>query len=66
MKKDVRQAQNNCFVFKETPFTKDRCTDLHTPDMNKVKWVRKTATHGDAVRVFSHVFIIGQRDTRNR
>ena len=41
MKKDVRQAQNNCFVFKETPFTKDRCADLHTPDMNKVKWVRK-------------------------
>ena len=26
----------------------------------------KTTTHGDAVRVFSAVFIIGQSDTRNR
>ena len=26
----------------------------------------KTATHGDAVRVLSSVFIIGQSDTRNR
>ena len=22
-------------------FTKEGCTDLHTPDVNKVKWVRK-------------------------
>ena len=41
MKIKVSQAQNNWFVFKETPFTKEGCTDLHTPDMNKVKWVWK-------------------------
>ena len=41
MKIKVSQAQNNRFVFKEVPFTKDGCTDLHTPDMNKVKWVWK-------------------------
>ena len=37
MKIKVSQAQNNWFVFNETPFTKEECTDLHTPDMNKVK-----------------------------
>ena len=26
----------------------------------------KTATHGDAMRVLSSVFIIGQSDTKNR
>ena len=31
MKKKVSQAQNNWFVFKETSFTKEGCTDLHTP-----------------------------------
>ena len=41
MKIKVSQAQNKWFVFKETPFTKRGCTDLHTLDMNKVKWVRK-------------------------
>ena len=38
---------------------------MHNPDMNRVKWVQ-TATHGDAIRVLSSVFIIGQNDTRNR
>ena len=41
MKVKVGQAENNWFVFKETPFTKEGCTDLHIPDMNKVKWIRK-------------------------
>ena len=36
MKIKVIQAQNNWFVFKETPFTNKGCTDLHTHDMNKV------------------------------
>ena len=40
MKLKVSQAQYDWFVFKETPFTKKGCTDLHTPDKNKVK-VRK-------------------------
>ena len=35
----VSEAQNIWLVFKETPFTKEGCTDLHTPDINKVKWV---------------------------
>ena len=39
MKIKVSQAQSNWFVFKERPFTKEGCTDLHTPDMNKVKQV---------------------------
>ena len=37
MQMKVSQAQNNRFVFKETPFTKEGCTDLHTPNMNTVK-----------------------------
>ena len=41
MKIKVSQAQNNWFVFKEMQFTKEGWTDLHTPEMNKVKWVWK-------------------------
>ena len=41
MKIKLSQAQNNWFVFKETPFTKEGYTDLYASDMNKVKWVRK-------------------------
>ena len=41
MKTKVSQAQNIWFAFKETLFTKVKCIDLLTPNMNKVKWVRK-------------------------
>ena len=41
MKTKVTQAQNYWFVFKERSFTTKGRTDLHTPDMNKVKWVQK-------------------------
>ena len=41
MKIKVSRAQNNWFAFNETPFTKERYTDLHFPDMAKVKRVRK-------------------------
>ena len=37
METKVSQAHNNWFVFKETPCTKEGCTDLQTPNMNKVK-----------------------------
>ena len=47
-------------------FTKEGCADLHTPDMNIRLSEFKTATHGDAMRVLSSVFIIGQSDNKNR
>ena len=56
MKIKVSQAQSNWFVFKEAPGIKEGCADLHNPDMNRVKWVQ-TATHGDAIRVLSFLYL---------
>ena len=39
-------------------------TDLHTPDMNRVKQLQQQL-RTDALRVLSSVIIIAQRDTKN-
>ena len=41
MKINVSLAQYNWFVFKETPVYNRGVRRSGTPDMNKVKWVRK-------------------------
>ena len=66
MKIKVSQAQNNWFVFKETPVYKIGVRKSAHPRYKQDEFISKTAAHGDAVRVLSSVFIIGQSDTRNK
>ena len=65
MKTKTSQAQSKRFVFRVRPAFK-RGVHRSAPRRYELGWVSSTtATHGDAVRVLSSVFIILQNDIRN-
>ena len=42
----ISKAQSNWFIFQEeAAYKRQGRADLHTSDMNRVKWVRQAATH---------------------
>ena len=65
MKIRVSQAQSNWFALKKAPANKRRFHRFVHLRQEQVQLTSTTATHSDAVRVLSFLFIIAQIGTRN-